>query len=128
MPNKVIEFFKEKLQDIKDERRKTSIAKAVAFAKQNKSCLIMLMDIKTDDMVAAYKDKYVAARMATKYLKRRTGLVKTILLSRGNTPARKFKKEQDISRFKEFVAEFLWQVTEKLDERSGDKDKELTKK
>jgi len=125
MPNKVIEFFKEKIQDIKDERRKTSIAKAVAFAKQNRSCLIMLMDIKTDDMVAAYRDRYMAARLPlSRILKRKKGLVKSILLEKKETK----KKTLDVRLFKEFVAEFLWQVSERLDERSGDKDKELTKK
>ena len=110
MANKAIEFFKDKLQDIQDERRKTSIAKAVAFSKENKNCLIMVMDPKTDDMVAAYHDKYMAARVLSKFLKRKTGLVKTILLGHGETRER----DININKFKEFIGEFLWQISDKI--------------
>jgi len=110
MPNKAIEFFKEKLQDIKDERRKTSIAKAVAFSKENKNCVIFLLDVKTDDMVACYQDKYMAARAVSRFLKRKTGLVKTILLGHGETKER----DKNINIFAEFIKEFLWQISDKI--------------
>ena len=112
MLNKATEFFREKLQDIKDERRKTSIAKAVAFSKENRNCVIFLLDTKTDDMVACYRDKYMAARSVSKFLKRKTGLVKSILLGRGETKER----DKNINIFAEFIKEFLWQISDKIGE------------
>lgn len=121
MPNKVgiIDQIKEELQGVQDERRKKSIAKAVEFAKKNKNCLIMMMDIKTDDMVAAFKDHYIAARFLSKYLKRKTGFVKTILL--GRKPAE--EQTKNIWKFSQFVAEFLWQMSEASQRERSSEDK-----
>jgi len=114
MENKALEYFKEKLKDIKDEKEKVTIASAVAFAKENKNCLIMICDVRSDDMVAAYKDKFMAARIMKEMpiipIKTKTGLVKEILLGHGKTK----KRENDINQFTSFLKEFLWQVSDKI--------------
>lgn len=120
----LVDFIKEEIKGYHDERRKTSIAKTVAFTKENPNCLIMMMDIKTDDMVAAYKGHYVAGRFLSKYLKRKTGFVKTILLGRKS-------KEEQIKmmwKFSQFVAEFLWQMSESAQKKRSSKEKTKTKK
>jgi len=77
-------------------------------------------------MVAAYRDKYMAARMMTKFLgvKRKKGLVKSILLEKKRTR----KKDANIMAFEKFMTEFLWQISEKLEDREqnikDEKDKE----
>ena len=110
MVNKVIKQIKEKIKDVKDEREKVSSAKTAKFAKKNRNCIVFLLDLRTDDMVAAYRDKYMAARIMSPYLHRKTKLAKTIVLGRGNTR----KRDKDITRFGEFIKEFLWQISDKV--------------
>lgn len=111
----IIDKLKSKVQDISDEKRKDSIRKASNFAKQNRNCVVFLLDKNSDDMVAAYRDKYMAARMMTKTLgiKRKKGLVKSILLEKKRTR----KKDANILAFEKFMTEFLWQISEKLEDR-----------
>jgi len=108
MANKFIEAVKGKIQDIKDERNKVSIAKAVMFAKKNRNCMIFLLDIKSDDMVAAYQDLYMASRIKTRYLKTKTGLAKTIILGHGT----KEKKKRDLIIFETFMGTFMRRIPE----------------
>ena len=104
----LVEKIKEKLKDIKDERNKVIIAKVVEFAKKNRGCMIFALSIKSDDMVAAYHDIYLAARMRTKYLKRGTGLAKTIILGHGSDK----KRDSDLIWFERFMGTFMKQIPE----------------
>ena len=116
----IIDKLKSKVQDISDEKRKDSIRKASNFAKQNRNCVVFLLDKNSDDMVAAYRDKYMAARMMTKTLgiKRKKGLVKSILLEKKRTR----KKDANILAFEKFCSEFLWQMSGKLSEDNNKKE------
>jgi len=122
----IIKKIKDKVQDISEERRKDSIRKTSNFAKANRNCIVFVLDKNSDDMVAAYRDKYMAARMMTKFLgvKRKKGLVKSILLEKKRTR----KKDANIMAFEKFMTEFLWQISEKLEDREqnikDEKDKE----
>lgn len=118
----IINKVKDKIQDISDEKRKVSIRKASNFAKENRNCVIFLLDKNSDDMVAAYRDRYMAARMMNKFLgvKTKKGLVKSILLEKKRTR----KKDKNILAFEKFITEFLWQISEKLEDRGKDFKKE----
>jgi len=110
MVNKAIEYIKEQLGDIKDERNKTDIAETVEFSKKHKNHIIFSLNLKTDTMTACYKDKYMSGRVVSKYLKRKTGLVKNIVLGHGDTR----KRSEDIGKFSNFISEFLWQISDKI--------------
>lgn len=131
MPSRFIKAIAEKIQDIKDERNKVSIAKAVMFAKKNRNCMIFLLDIKSDDMVAAYRELYMTARIKTRYLKRKTGLAKTIILGHGT----KEKKKRDLIIFETFMGTFMKRIPEviktseeELKSKKAEDNKQLTEK
>ena len=127
MLSKSISFIKEQLKDIKDERNKTDIAETVDFAKKHKSHIIFSLNLKTDTMTACYKDKYMSGRTVSKYLKRKTGLVKNIVLGHGDTK----KRSADIDIFGNFIKEFLWQISDKIGdpaENAKRQDEELDEK
>ena len=94
----IIKKIKEKIEDIKDERRKTSIIEATKFAKKNRNCIIFVLDKNSDDMIAAYRGKYMAARMMTKFLgvKLKKGVVKSIVLEKKKTIQRKYANHSRI--------------------------------
>lgn len=117
MADNFIEAVKEKLKDIKDERNKVSIARAIQFAKRNKNCMIFLLDIKSDDMVAAYHDIYLAAQVKTKYLKRKTGLAKTIILGHGTDE----KRDKDLIIFERFMGTFMRQIPDVIKQSQEEK-------
>ena len=109
--------IKEKIQDIKDERMKTSVRNVSNFAKANRNCVIFAMDTKTDDLIACYREKYMAARVMNKFLgiKTKKGVVKSILLEKKKTR----RKDENIIVFEKFCSEFLWKISEKLEDKKG---------
>jgi len=115
MPKKggIIDQIKGEIQNFQDERQKKSIARAVQFAKGNRNCLIMMLDIKTDDLVCAWEDHYIAARFLSPLLHQKTRMVKTILLGRQDPK----KQAEWIFKFSQFVGEFLYQMAEHSEEK-----------
>lgn len=105
--------IKEGLGDIGYDRRKESIANAALFAKANRNCVIIVMDLKSDDVICAYRNKYLANRWERRlfpYIGAKMGVVKNILLGRGKTKER----ARDITQVKEMFGEFLYQMSDKV--------------
>lgn len=104
----IINLIKEKIENARDEHNKNTIAKALKFAKNNRNCLIVMLDGRSDDIVAAYQDVYVAAQVKSKYLGMKTGLVKHLIL--GNDDDR--DQARNMNTLKSVIEEFLYQLPE----------------
>ena len=121
--NKIVKWIKDQLQDKIDERQKKSIARAVEFAKKNRNCLILVLDIKSDDIVCAWRDHYMSGRFLTRFLHLKQNVVKAILLGRANEK----RQNMMIHKVKEFVGEFLWQMGEHAYEKARSKSQKKLK-
>lgn len=118
----IISKIKEKLSDIKNEREKTDIAKAVEFAKKNRNSLIVALDTKTDTITCAYQDIYMAAQIKSKYLGLKTGLVKHLILGHDKEK----EQAQNMITLNNVISEFLCQLPEVVKNRKvGEVEEEL---
>lgn len=112
MPKKkkrsILQKIKEELPPMKKRRRQNLIAKAIKFAAENKNCLVVVGDLKTDDLIAAYNKHYMAATVHKKFLifTHGAGIIKSIIQRKGNVA-------KAIDRFCQFVDAFLWNLSKK---------------
>lgn len=108
----ILQKIKEELPYMKKRRRQNLIAKAIKFAAENKNCLILVGDLKEDDLIAAYGKHYSAAKINEKILffTKGAGIIKSIIYRKGDVP-------KAIHRFCKFVDAFLWNLSIKLQGR-----------
>lgn len=64
---------------LKKARTKDVMARALRFAQQNKDIIILVLDPKTDDIVAAYNKHYSMVNIRSKILKLKVHVVRDIL-------------------------------------------------
>ena len=112
MTKKFIDRIKEELPSIKKKRRRNLIADGVEFAKKHKGCLIIIGDIKTDDLIACYDKHYSAATLKKKIfgpIAKARGVVKSIIERKGDVTT-------NIDKFNEYLDAFLWNLSNKIRE------------
>ena len=104
----IFKKIKKEIKNHQDERDKETIARSIVFAKKNPRCVVLVMDIESDDVVIAYKEHYIATRLVSKFMKLKKKIVKNIVL--GNMKDKETFK--NVEFIKDIVGEFLWQMNE----------------
>ena len=108
--------IKNKLKAIKSQRRRDILADALNFSKQHKDSLIIVLDPKKDDIIAAYKDHYTAMQVKSPVLGMKTGIVKKVLHGKTDKDVNK-----GIVTLFQAMDGFLWNLNKKLNpQRSVD--------
>ncbi len=112
-------WLKEQLKDIGLPRRKDLAARALEFAHENPKVIVIILDPKKDDIIAAYGKEYLITNIRTKLLNIKVHVVRDLL--RGKNI------DRNIDRILKVMDGFLYLLYKKLNLQRSDKDKKLNK-
>jgi len=113
------EWLKDQLKDIGFPRRKDLAARALEFARQNPKVIVIILDPKKDDIIAAYDRNYLITNIRTKLLNLKVHVVRDLL--RGKDI------DRNIDRILKVMDGFLYLLYKKLNQKRPDKNKKLNK-
>lgn len=99
---------------ITQPRRRDIVARALEFAKNNPDVIILVLDPKKDDIIAAQNKHYSATRIVSKMMGFKTSAIKTAVYG-------KTEKERDraINKILQVMDGFLFNLANKVNERSA---------
>ena len=112
---------KKKLKDVLvTPREKDLMSKALKFADENAKVIILILDPKKDDIIAAYGKHYSLVNIRTKFLKRKVHVVREILKGKN--------VDRNINRVLHVMDAFLWNLAHKINKRSAKNNNKLIEK
>jgi len=101
-----------KKKQVGDPRRVGLVARALAFASMNPKVIILILDPKKEDIIAAYGREYLVTNIRTRFAKLKVKVVSQLLKDKDT--------KKNILRILAVMEEFLHKLVEKLNPKVGD--------
>lgn len=115
------DWIKNQIKDIGHPRRRDLVEKALEFAHENPDVIVIILDPKKDDIIAAKDTNYFVTNIRSKLLNFKVHVTKELLEGKD--------VDRNIDRILKVMDGFLYLLQKKLnqqkEERSDNKDEEI---